>query len=436
MKIFLLVLSTLLAGPVTARIGRERKALAPPLVDDQFIVILKDTVTDVDSTAKEIVGSLPGVSILFTYNSVFKGFAVSGLVPALLDSVLGNNLVDAIEEDSAVSIDEVQAGATWGLDRIDDQDLPMDGTYTYTCTGKGSYVYVLDTGIRISHNEFGGRAICGASFISSEPDCDDGNGHGTHCAGTVAGTTYGVAKNAIVVAVKVLSAQGSGTASGVIAGVDFVASQKEDFPDRNVIASMSLGGGKSSSLDRAVNNASEKGVVFVVAAGNDNIDACNQSPAGASQVITVGSTTSQDARSSFSNYGSCVDIFAPGSSITSAYYRSDSDTARLSGTSMSCPHVAGVAALYLEAGKTITNLLEDGIRGTITDVGPQSPNLFLNTQAIKCDDELSLSPPPTTSPIAVPPEDCASPGSACSGNAECCSGSCTSFLFLFNPTCD
>jgi subtilisin family serine protease len=249
-----------------------------------------------------------------------------------------------VEEDSVVEVSATQNNPPWGLDRIDERDRPLSGTYSYTRTGSGVNVYVIDTGIRRTHTQFGGRAFVGFDAIGDGRNTSDCNGHGTHVAGTVGGSTYGVAKAVRLYAVRVLNCSGSGTNSGVIAGVDWVTRNRI----RPAVANMSLGGGASSALDTAVRNSIIAGVTYVVAAGNSNANAANYSPARVGEAITVGSTTSTDARSSFSNYGSVVDIFAPGSSITSAWYSGDTATRTISGTSMASPHTAGVAARYLQ----------------------------------------------------------------------------------------
>lgn len=245
-----------------------------------------------------------------------------------------------------------QGGATWGLDRIDQRDLPLNSNYHYDYDGSGVTAFVIDTGVRNTHNEFGGRASSGYDFIDNDNDSSDCNGHGTHVAGTIGGSTYGVAKNVNIVGVRVLNCSGSGTNSGVISGINWVKNNAQG-PS---VANMSLGGGASQALDDAVNAAVAAGISFVVAAGNDNSNACNYSPARAANAVTVGSTTSTDSRSSFSNYGTCLDIYAPGSSITSAWYNSNSATNTISGTSMASPHVAGVAALYLAENPALSRL--------------------------------------------------------------------------------
>jgi subtilisin family serine protease len=245
-----------------------------------------------------------------------------------------------VEEDQIMEAVITQTNPPWGLDRIGQRDLPLNATYSYTTTGAGVHAYIIDTGLRSTHTQFTGRVGNGATFINDGQGTNDCNGHGTHVAGTVGGTTYGVAKQVTLHAVRVLSCSGSGSNSGVISGVNWVTANRIN----PAVANMSLGGGISSALDTAVNNSINSGVTYAIAAGNSNTNAANSSPARVTAAITVGSSTRTDARSSFSNFGSVVDIFAPGSSILSAYNTSNTATATLSGTSMAAPHVAGVAA--------------------------------------------------------------------------------------------
>jgi len=270
--------------------------------------------------------------------------------------------VDFIEEDKIMKIAQAcssQNDADWGLDRISEDGIDLDGRFVYTSSaGEGIDAYIVDTGIYIKHNDFGGRAKWGANYADSTND--DCNGHGTHVAGTVGGTLYGVAKKVTLIAVKVLTCAGSGTNAGVISGVEYVAAQAK-ITKRPSVANMSLGGGKSTALNNAVAAAVTAGVSFAVAAGNDNSDACNYSPASTSTAISTGATTidetgtvTEDVRASFSNFGSCVHVFAPGQLIKSAWIGSTTAVKTISGTSMASPHVCGAAALYLGTNKTAT----------------------------------------------------------------------------------
>ena len=290
-----------------------------------------------------------GGDVSHVYSSALTGFAVT-LPTALADRLGTLPGVVAVEPDAPVELAATQTGATWGLDRTDQRQLPLNGSFSYAATGAGVTAYVIDTGIALAHTDFGGRASTGTDTIDggAATDC---NGHGTHVAGTVGGATYGVAKQVSLVGVRVLDCSGGGTTSGVIAGVDWVTADHQ--AGEAAVANMSLGGGVSSALDRAVQNSIADGVTYAVAAGNGDAlgvpqDACGNSPARVSGAITVGATDRSDQPASFSNYGSCVDLFAPGVGITSDWYTSTTATNTISGTSMATPHVAGVAALYLQ----------------------------------------------------------------------------------------
>jgi subtilisin family serine protease len=320
----------------------------PTRIANHYIVVLDEDAVGPDADfgaasarAEQVVARTPAGRITRVFAYALNGFSAEMSEEEAL-ALSQDPDVRFVEEDSIVEAVVTQTSAPWGLDRIDQRDRPLSGTYSYTRTGSGVNVYVIDTGIRRTHSQFGGRAFAGFdAFGGTTNDC---HGHGTHVAGTVGGSTYGVAKSVRLYAVRVLNCSGSGSNSGVIAGVDWVTRNHA----KPAVANMSLGGGASSALDTAVRNSIAAGVTYAVAAGNSNANASNYSPARVGEAITVGSSTSSDARSSFSNYGSVVDIFAPGSSIRSAWYTSDTATATLSGTSMASPHVAGVAARYLQ----------------------------------------------------------------------------------------
>jgi serine protease len=289
-----------------------------------------------------------GVEPDFVYSHALNGFA-GAISQAARRGLLADARVLRIEPDRVMEAWDVQQNATWGLDRIDQRQLPLDGLYHYGQTGVGVNAYIIDTGIRLTHAEFTGRLIGGFDAITSGGSANDCNGHGTHVAGTVGGTTWGVAKAVMLSPIRVLDCNGSGTTSGVIAGVDWVTANHV----KPAVANMSLGGGASTALDDAVRASIAAGVSYAVAAGNGDFigrqqPACNYSPARVRQALTVGATTSSDAKASWSNYGECVDLFAPGVSITSAWHSSNTATNTISGTSMASPHVAGAAALYLE----------------------------------------------------------------------------------------
>ena len=332
----------------------------------------------------------------FVYGHALKGFSATLTEPAV-QALSKNPMIGYIEPDYVVSHTAIQMPTpSWGLDRIDQRDLPLDNSYEYHEDGANVHVYVLDTGIRADHSEFTGRVGNGYDFIDNDADADDCHGHGSHVAGTVAGMSVGVAKNSTIYPVKVLDCQGDGLSSQVIAGVDWISANHQ-LP---AIVNMSLSGDAYLPLDTAINNSINLGITYVVAAGNDNADACNSTPARVTSAITVASSDSFDRRSSFSNIGPCVDLFAPGSSIVSAGIASTSQLVYMSGTSMAAPHVAGVAALYLEKKPNATPymvanaILANSSLSKITDPGAGTPNRLLFSQIS------NITPPPPTNDLA------------------------------------
>lgn len=334
-------------APATGPLVLSGKA-AGDVIPGRFIVSLRPDARPA-AVARE-----HGVAPDYVYEHALVGFAGS-ISDAARAGLLRDHRVVRVEPDGVVTTTiTTQNNATWGLDRVDDRS-GLDGSYTYNYDGDGVTAYIIDTGIRTGHTDFGGRASVGFDAFADGQNGQDCNGHGTHVAGTVGGTTYGVAKNVSLVAVRVLDCGGSGTWSGVVAGIDWVTANAA----KPAVANMSLGGGANTSVDEAVQRMIAAGVSTSVAAGNGNMggkeqDACGYSPARVPEAITIGATTQSDAKTSWSNYGACVDWFAPGYQITSAWYTGTSATNTISGTSMAAPHVAGAAALYLSHNTSAT----------------------------------------------------------------------------------
>ena len=356
-------------------------------IKGQYIVVLKDNAASLSSERSSLsrvssvartMASQHRAKLVRSYNNVLRGFVVRADDKSLA-RLLADPRVAYVEEDGIMSINATQTNATWGIDRVDQRDLPLNQTYNYDTTASGVHAYVIDTGLLGTHSQFTNRVGNGYGAISDGRGTSDCNGHGTHVAGTLGGSTYGVAKGVTIHPVRVLGCDGSGSFSGIIDGMDWVASNHT----KPAVANMSLGGGATQSVDDAVNRLHNAGVTVVVAAGNNNASACNYSPARAANAITVGSTTNTDARSSFSNYGSCLDIYGPGSNILSAWYTNTTATNTISGTSMASPHVAGVAALYLADNPNATPtqvrnaIVNNATSNKVTDAGSGSPNKLL-----------------------------------------------------------
>ncbi|HEX6576377.1 MAG TPA: S8 family serine peptidase [Gemmatimonadaceae bacterium] len=346
-------------------------------IPDQYIVVFDESVRDVRGRAAALAAASGG-DVRFVFSSAIRGYSTHMSAQAAA-AIAQHPGVEYVEQDGEVVADDTQSAASWGLDRIDQSSLPLNGSYSFAAAGSGVSVYIVDTGIRPTHSEFGGRASAGFSAISDGYGATGCNYHGTHVAGTVGGATVGVAKAAKLVSVRVLDCEGSGTISQVIAGLDWIIANRT-LP---AVANMSLTGTVSLSLNDAVQRLINSGVTVTVAAGNSGVDACSYSPASVAAALTVAATMNTDERAFYSNYGTCVDLFAPGNAIYSAMDQSDYAYGNANGTSMAAPHVAGAAALYLEnhpnalpaeVGSAITG---NATIGAVISAGNGSPNRLL-----------------------------------------------------------
>ena len=404
----LILVSLFTASAQAAPILRGKHAIA-----NQYIVAIKPDEVRSSSDLSASVRSRPtvfefadrrakarGAKLERVFEHAIKGFSVR-MTAQQAEALAADPSILFVEEDQIITLDATQTNAPWGLDRIDQPTLPLNTTYNYDTTAGNVHAYVIDTGIYFPHNDFGGRAIAGYDAVNDGRNGLDCNGHGTHVAGTIGGNVYGVAKAVNLYAVRVLNCSGSGTTSSVIAGIDWVTANRK-LP---AVANMSLGGGASTALDSAVRRSIASGVTYAVAAGNANADACSGSPSRIGEAITVGASTSTDARANFSNYGSCLDLFAPGASITSAWYTSASATAVLSGTSMAAPHAAGAAALFLAQNPTKTPaeveaaVKAGAVSGRLSAIGAGSPNLLLQSMF---SNNTPGQPIPLTNGVPVP----------------------------------
>ena len=379
-----LVLAAACQDTPTAAPATHDETVKAELIPNQYIVVYNDGVRDADDFTRS-VAARPGTEVRFKYGRVIRGFAAR-MSPESAAELARDPHVKYVEQDQIMRASTTETNATWGIDRIDQRNLPLSTSYSYSGTGAGVTAYIIDTGILFEHTEFGGRATTGFDAVTSGGTAADCNGHGTHVAGTVGGVTYGVAKDVNLVAVRVLDCSGSGSNSGVIAGVDWVTANHAP----NAVANMSLGGGASTALDDAVNRSIASGVTYGIAAGNGFLglfaqNACNTSPARVPAAITVSATDKTDTKPSWANVGSCVDMFAPGINITSSWYTSPTATNTISGTSMATPHVVGVAALYLgthpgASPADVANALVAGATaGVVKNAGSGTPNRLLYT---------------------------------------------------------
>ncbi|MEV7831352.1 S8 family peptidase [Streptomyces subrutilus] len=384
MAVAALALGAAAALPASAADGGAQGVIqnagAAGSVPGSYIVTLKDSAARSTADSGRAVAKRYGAKIDRTYSAALNGYSVE-VSEAQARKLAADPAVASVVQNRTFTVDTTQPNPpSWGLDRIDQRALPLNQSYTYPDqAGEGVTAYVIDTGVRITHQDFGGRASYGYDAIDNDNTAQDGHGHGTHVAGTVGGTAYGVAKKAKIVGVRVLNNQGSGTTAQVVAGIDWVTQNAV----KPAVANMSLGGGADPALDTAVRNSIASGITYAVAAGNETADASTKSPARVAEAITVGATTNTDAKASYSNFGSLLDLFAPGSSITSSWGTGDTATNTISGTSMASPHVAGAAAVYLAQNPGSTpaqvsaGLVAAATPNVVTSPGTGSPNRLL-----------------------------------------------------------
>jgi subtilisin family serine protease len=355
----------------TAKLVRATKPVA-----GQYIVVLKGGDLSVSAVSAEMVAAVGG-QLMYAYEDGLKGFAVK-MTETDAKALLADPRVEYIEEDGYFELNATQTGATWGIDRVDQRNRPLSTTYNYTSTGASTHSYVIDTGIRLTHNEFVGSLGNGFDAITSGGTANDCQGHGSHVAGTMGGTVYGLAKNTILHPVRVFGCTGSTTTAAIVAGVNWVTANHV----KPAVANMSLGGGISTAMESAIQSSINAGVTYVVAAGNSSANACNTSPARMPAALTVAASDRNDVSASFTNRGSCVDLYAPGVSVVSAGISSNTATATLSGTSMASPHVAGIVARYLQGGHQApatvhAHIISTSTPNVVTSVPSGTPNRLL-----------------------------------------------------------